>query len=105
MTRQSPRVRVRSTRVLAVVPQTEVICHEQEPTGERPMPNATLEQRVTAMEKAVRELQEAVKARKPAPDWLGRVIGSMKDEPAFEEVLAYGRAIRQSDSPAEDQAP
>jgi len=38
------------------------------------------------------------------PDWLDRVIGSMKDEPAFDKVLDYGRAIRQADRPAEDQA-
>ena len=69
------------------------------------MPEATLDQRMTAMEEAVRELQALVKARKPAPDWLDRVIGSMKDEPAFDDVLAYGRAIRQADKPAEDQAP
>jgi hypothetical protein len=69
------------------------------------MPEATLEQRITALEEAVGELQEAIKARKPSPDWLDCVIGSMKDEPAFDEVLALGRAIRQSDRPAENQAP
>ena len=69
------------------------------------MPEATLEQRMTVLEKAVRELQEAKNTRKPAPDWLDRVIGSMKDESAFDEVLALGRAIRQADRPAEDQAP
>jgi hypothetical protein len=69
------------------------------------MPEATLEQRMTALETAVRELQEAIYARKPTTDWLDRVIGSMKDEPAFDEVLAFGRAIRQSDRPTEDQAP
>ncbi len=68
------------------------------------MPEATLEQRMTALEEAVGELREAVKARDRAPDWLDCVIGSMKDEPAFGEVLALGRAIRQSDRPAEDQA-
>ncbi|MGO9922486.1 MAG: hypothetical protein ACLQIB_48300 [Isosphaeraceae bacterium] len=57
------------------------------------------------MEQAVRELQEAMKASKPDPDWFDRVIGSMKDEPAFDEVLALGRAIRQADRPTEDQAP
>ena len=69
------------------------------------MPQATLEQRMTALEEAVSELQEAIQVRKPAPDWLDRVIGSMKDEPAFEEVLAHGRAIRQVDRPAEEPAP
>ena len=61
------------------------------------MPQATLEQRMTALEETVRELQEALHARQPAPDWLDRVIGSMKDEPAFDDVLAAGRAIRQAD--------
>ena len=66
------------------------------------MAQTTLEQRVTALENAVHELREALNARKPGPDWLDRVVGSMKDEPAFDEVLAYGRAIRQADRPAED---
>ena len=52
------------------------------------MPKATLDERMSAMEQAVRELQAAIKARKPGPDWLDRVIGSMKDEPAFDDVLA-----------------
>jgi hypothetical protein len=69
------------------------------------MPEATLEQRVTVLEESVRELQDAINARKPTADWLDRVIGSMKDEPAFDEVLAHGRAIREADRPAEDQAP
>jgi hypothetical protein len=69
------------------------------------MPGATLEQRMTALEAAVRELQQAMSARKPAADWLDRVIGSMKDEPAFDEVLAHGRAIRQAGRPDDDQAP
>jgi hypothetical protein len=49
--------------------------------------------------------ERRLKARRPAPDWLERVIGSMKDEPAFNDVLAYGRAIRQADMAAEDQLP
>jgi hypothetical protein len=68
------------------------------------MPEATLEQRVTALEDALSELREAMKARTRASDWLDTVIGSMKDEPAFDEVLALGRAIRESDRPAENQA-
>ncbi len=69
------------------------------------MPETTLEQRMTVLEQTVRELQAALHARQPAPDWLDRVIGSMKDEPAFDEVLALGRAIRQADQPAEVPMP
>jgi hypothetical protein len=69
------------------------------------MAKATLEQRMTALEVAVRELQEAMRARIPAPDWLDRMIGSMKDEPAFDEVQAHGLAIRQADRPTDDHMP
>ncbi len=69
------------------------------------MSEATLEQRMTVLEQTVCQMQKAIDARQPAPDWLNRVIGSMKDEPAFDEVLAHGRAIRQADRPAEEQAP
>ncbi len=69
------------------------------------MPEATLEQRMMVLEQVVRELREEINARKPAPDWLDCVIGSMKDETAFDEVLAYGRAVRQADRPTEDHSP
>ncbi len=69
------------------------------------MSEVTLEQRMTVLEEAVRELREELNARKPAPDWLDRVIGSMKDEPAFDEVVAYGRAIRQADRLVGDRSP
>ena len=61
------------------------------------MAEATLEQRMTILEQTVRDLQNALDSRKPAPDWLDRVIGSMEGEPAFDEVLAHGRAIRRAD--------
>lgn len=65
------------------------------------MRRATLNQRIVGLEESVRELQEAINSRQPSPDWLDRVIGSMQDEPAFDEVLAHCRAIRQSDGPAD----
>jgi hypothetical protein len=58
---------------------------------------ASIEQRLAAVEVAVHELQTAIAVRHPAPNWLERVIGSQKDEPAFDEVLGYGRAHRQGD--------
>ena len=56
-----------------------------------------------ALNRFLIDADPAMKARTPAPDWLERVIGSMKDEPAFDEVLAYGRAIREADRPTEEQ--
>ncbi len=66
---------------------------------------ATLEERLAAVEQSVRELQRLMAARTPSPNWLERLTGSMKDEPAFAEVLEYGRAIRHADRPPEDAEP
>jgi hypothetical protein len=62
----------------------------------------SLEQRLAAVELAVRELQHRLDHATPAPNWLEQVTGSFKDEPAFAEVLEYGRALRQADRPPED---
>lgn len=62
-----------------------------------------IEQRLTAVEEAVRELQRRLTILTPAVNWLERITGSFKDEPEFEKALEYGRAIREADrSPDED---
>jgi hypothetical protein len=66
---------------------------------------ATLEKRLAAVESAIREIQRLLAARSPAANWLDRVTGSMKDEPAFTDVVEFGRAIRQADRPPEDGGP
>lgn len=58
--------------------------------------NTSLEERLAAVEAAIAELQKQVPTV-ASPNWLQQITGSFKDEPAFEEVLAYGRAIRQGD--------
>jgi hypothetical protein len=65
--------------------------------------NTSLEDRLAAVEAAIALLQKQVATPEPK-NWLQQITGSFKDEPAFEEVLAYGRAIRQGDeSPLEAQ--
>jgi hypothetical protein len=59
--------------------------------------SSVIEQRLTAVEAAVSELQRRLANLPPAPNWLEQVTGSFKDEPAFEEVLAVGRALRAAD--------
>lgn len=67
------------------------------------MPTESLiEQRLARVEAAVAELQHRLANAPAAPNWLEQVIGSFKDEPAFEQVLAFGRAIREADRPAGD---
>ena len=66
---------------------------------------ATIEDRLAVVEAAVAELQDRLLVQPPASDWLEQVIGSFKDEPAFEEVLKYGRAIRKGEMSVEDVDP
>jgi hypothetical protein len=56
------------------------------------------EERLAAVEAAIVELQKQL-ANPYDGNWWSKIKGSFKDEPAFEEVLAYGRAIRQADFP------
>jgi hypothetical protein len=61
--------------------------------------NTSLEERLAVVEAAIVELQKQV-ATPQKINWLQQITGSFKDEPAFEEVLAYGRAIRRGDESA-----
>jgi hypothetical protein len=67
--------------------------------------DTTIEERLAAVEAAVAELREHLLIQPPAPDWLEQIIGSFKDEPAFDELIAYGRAIRKGELSVEDTAP
>ena len=59
-------------------------------------------QRLTAVETALSEIQRQLATLPPPPDWLEQIIGSCKDEPAFEEVIALGRALRMAEPFPED---
>ena len=61
-----------------------------------------IEERLTAVETAVSEIQRRLATLPPAPDWLEQIIGSCTDEPAFEEVIALGRALRMAEPFPED---
>ena len=58
--------------------------------------SANLETRLIAVETALHEIQCRLAALSPAPNWLAEIIGSFTDEPAFDEVIALGRAFRAS---------
>ncbi len=58
--------------------------------------NTSLEERMAAVEAAIADLQKQLAHPNPK-NWLEQITGSFKDEPAFEDVLAYGRALRQGD--------
>ena len=63
------------------------------------MTQAQLEARLLVVETTLQELQRRLATLPSAPNWLDEVIGSFKDEPAFDEVIAFGRAFRREDLP------
>jgi hypothetical protein len=56
---------------------------------------------LAAVETAVEEIQRRLAGDTKAPNWVERFTGAFKDEPAFDEVVEYGRAIRAADRPRE----
>jgi hypothetical protein len=62
---------------------------------------ALLEQRLAAVETALAEIQRRLSSGAATSNWIERFTGAFKDEPAFAEVIEYGRAARAADSPHE----
>jgi hypothetical protein len=60
----------------------------------------SLEQRLEAVEAAIVELKQ--QQNHPESNWLEQITGSFKDDPIFDEVLAYGREYRYADRPNDD---
>ncbi|MBE9248431.1 hypothetical protein IQ226_04335 [Dolichospermum sp. LEGE 00240] len=58
--------------------------------------NTSIEERLSAVEIALTQLQKQIVAPQPM-NWLEQITGSFKNDSAFEELLAYGRVIRQGD--------
>ena len=56
----------------------------------------SVEERLAAAEAAIVQLQQRLES--PA-NWLDRLAGSVGDDPAFDEVLAYGREYRAGGDP------
>ena len=66
-------------------------------------PNTSLEERMAAVEAAITQIQQEI-AHPKSSNWLQQISGSFKDEPAFEEILALGQAIRRGDESVLDSS-
>ena len=64
-----------------------------------PIMQATLDERVDALERQVRALTEIVAGQKPARDWRS-TIGWARDDEGFDEMVRLGEEIRQKDREA-----
>ena len=60
------------------------------------MTQTQLEERLLAVETPLQEMQHRLATLPPAPHWLDEMIGACKDDPACEEVMAFGRAFREA---------
>ena len=66
---------------------------------------ATVEERLTALENYVAEIDRRLAMRPIDPNWLDRFIGSVSDKEAFEEALEYGRQFRYAERPKDEDEP
>jgi hypothetical protein len=66
------------------------------------MTQTQLEERLLAVEAALQELQRRLATLPPTPHWLDAMSGAFKDDPAFAEVIALGRAFREAQPYPED---
>jgi hypothetical protein len=61
--------------------------------------SSTIEQRLSAMERAVRDLEQRFDAMAGKAGWLRRLRGAFNDRPEFDDVVRLGREFRESDRP------
>jgi hypothetical protein len=59
--------------------------------------DTSIEERLKVVEAAIAELKQH--NAHPEPNWIEQITGSFKDDPIFDEVLAYGREFRYADRP------
>jgi hypothetical protein len=64
--------------------------------------DTVIEQRLSALERAVADLQCRLQGAHADDNWLDKITGSISDETAFLEALELGRAFRQADWPPDD---
>lgn len=62
----------------------------------------TIEERVKTLEGEVAELKRRLGKPETMRQWLQRVSGRFKDDPAFAEIVRLGREFRQADRPSEE---
>jgi hypothetical protein len=55
------------------------------------------EERLKVVEADIAKLKQ--QNTHPEPNWIEQITGSFKDNPIFDEVLAYGREFRYADRP------
>jgi len=65
--------------------------------------HSSLEERLANVEAEIAQLKKQIDSS-GSKNWLEAITGSLKDDPTFEAVLAYGREFRYSDRPTDEEA-
>ena len=55
-----------------------------------------VEQRLTALEREMDEVKQALSRQRKAGNWIEKITGSFEGDTDFEEILRLGREFRQS---------
>ena len=81
---------LRSLTISFIIDDVLVLLFKQEQDG------MTLEQRVTVIEKELRDLKRIVSGKKVEKDWR-KTFGMSASDPGFDEMIRLGREIREQD--------
>lgn len=63
---------------------------------------ASLEERVSQLEKQVSRILDRIESRPYKPGWIEKITGSFADCPEFDEVIRLGREFRKEMNAIED---
>ncbi|MBM4257613.1 MAG: hypothetical protein FJ147_17185 [Deltaproteobacteria bacterium] len=56
----------------------------------------TVEERLSALEKELKELKQQVTVQQEQRSWIEKIAGTFKDDPDFEEIVRLGREFRKA---------
>ena len=62
-----------------------------------------VERKLDAVIAALGVRRAGVNVQQPQPGWLNEIRGMFANEPAFGEVIEYGRQFRNADRPSDDE--
>ena len=66
--------------------------------------DAPIGQQRSDLENAVTPIPGRLAHEAPTPNWVERFTGAFRDEPAFAEVVVYGRAFRSAGLDSDERA-
>ena len=63
----------------------------------------TIEERLETLEQEMNLLKVKADAADPGRDWISAIIGSFAGDPEFDEIVRFGKELRNADRPTDHE--